>query len=71
MSKWALSSGPELVPVPIDPKLFKQLLAEIADILYNSYCQLRQVEKSKSQPIGNSNSPESRKSAADRKASHE
>ena len=71
MSKWALATGPELVPVPLDPRHFKQLLAEIAEILYDSYCQLHRKEKPKSQPIGNSSSPESRQPAADRKGSHD
>jgi hypothetical protein len=40
MGKWKLERAPELVPVPIDPELHKQNLAEIAEILYPYFCQL-------------------------------
>lgn len=71
MSKWALQTTPELVAVPIDPRHFKQLVAEVAEILYDSYCQLHRLEKSKPQSIGNSASLKSRSNAAKGDGSHD
>ena len=34
MPKWTCSKKPELVPIPIDPKRYEQILAEIAELLY-------------------------------------
>ncbi len=62
MGTWALEMGPEMVPVPIDPRLFKQLLAEVAEILLDSYRQLSRIEKSASQPIGAPDSHKRRRS---------
>jgi hypothetical protein len=71
MGTWALEAGPELIPVPIDPRLFKQLLAEVAEILLVSYRQLSRIEKTASQPIGAPNSHKRRRplSAAEGKGS--
>lgn len=55
MKKWILEKGPELIPVPIDPRHYKQLLAEIAELLLDSYCQLQRI---KSRPIGSQGSPQ-------------
>ena len=47
MSQWVLEDQPEMVEVPIDPKIYNEHLAQIAKILYSAFCQL----DPKTQPI--------------------
>lgn len=42
MASWEVRQEPEIVPVPIDSTLFKEILAEIARILYASQSQLNE-----------------------------
>lgn len=51
MAKWVLEKGPELIPVPVENRHFKQLLAEIAELLLSSYSQLRKNHKA-TEPVG-------------------
>ena len=70
MTRWALVNGPELIPVPLDPRHFKQLIAEIADVLIDSYSQLARIKKTfGKKPIETSSSPQRRE--AERKGSRE
>lgn len=48
MAKWASEQEPELVPVPLDPIHFQQILAEIAEVLLNSYRQLHKSHPAQS-----------------------
>ena len=43
MAKWAVETGPELIPVSIDPRRYQALIAELAEILYSLACQLKTV----------------------------
>lgn len=56
MAKWILETRLELVPVPIDPRHFKQLVAEIGELLYDYFCQLdqRKFTQAHSTKTGNS-----------------
>ena len=36
MNKWVLKTKPELVPVPIDPRIYQQKILEIAERLYET-----------------------------------
>jgi len=40
MGKWAMKTAPKWIPVPIDPKLYEQNIAEIAELLLEWFCQL-------------------------------
>ena len=51
MAKWSVETGPELIPVPVDQRQFNELLAEVAELLLSSYCQLRKNHKA-SEPVG-------------------
>ena len=51
MSKWKCSNEPDsiqMIPVPLEAKHYDQLLAEIAEILYQSYCQFQKIDPIKS-----------------------
>ena len=59
--KWELKREPEMVPVEIDPMLYKVQLDELANILYKAFCQLDPKSKLSQFPttqyssIGNDN----------------
>ena len=38
--KWELKQEPEMVPVDIDPTLYKAQLEELGKVLYKAFCQL-------------------------------
>ena len=38
--KWEVKREPEMVPVNIDPMLYKAQLEEVSKILYKAFCQL-------------------------------
>ena len=40
MGKWVMKAAPKWIPVPIDPKLYEQNIAEIAELLLQWFCQL-------------------------------
>lgn len=42
--RWTLVSGPTLIPNPIDNRRFKQILAEVTQMLYEYYRQLQKRE---------------------------
>lgn len=52
MTKWAFEGGAEIVSVPIDPKRYKEILAEIAELLYSFCSQLDPRNISSSQSVG-------------------
>jgi hypothetical protein len=62
MSQWVQSPSPDLIPVPIDPKHFEQLLAELAELLYNNLSerQLAPVYNGGPIPLGYELDPDQR-----------
>lgn len=40
MARWVLEKDPKRIPHPIDPKIYKQNIAEIAELLLRYFCQL-------------------------------
>ncbi len=56
MAKWTLETRPELVPVPIDSRHLKQLVAEIGELLYDYFCQLDQGKFTQAHPTTTGNS---------------
>lgn len=56
MAKWTLETRPELIPVAIDPRHFKQLVAEIGELLYDYFCQLDQRKSAQAPSIDTGNS---------------
>ncbi|MBS1960873.1 MAG: hypothetical protein JST04_01550 [Bdellovibrionales bacterium] len=45
MAKWRLNQAPDLIPVPVDPNEYDQVLAGISEILYRAFRQLDSSKK--------------------------
>ena len=56
MAKWKLELAPEMIPVPVDPREFNRLLADLSEILYRCFSQLdpRFKKSPSAQSIGTS-----------------
>jgi len=69
MKKWTCSESPELIAVPIESKRFKQILAEIAELLYDHWASSPQpsflVDSIESHSVENSRTQPSQTYAAE------
>lgn len=46
MKKWTCSESPELIPIPVESKRYNQILAEIAELLYDHWASSPQINSS-------------------------
>jgi hypothetical protein len=53
--RWEMMQEPELVPASADPRIYKQLIAEIAEILYNHFAS---SQKNTDRPLLSSAAPD-------------
>ncbi len=63
MPKWTLEGEPEMVPCPVDPNHYQQIIAEVSELLYDYFNQLDQRRKSQTDSIG-ADTPDQMKEAS-------
>jgi hypothetical protein len=73
MPRWVLENGPTLVPQPIDPKRYKQIIAEVGELLYDYFSQLdlKKNSKGKSTEAGTPQTASRRKAGKQPEDSHD